>query len=38
MTQKNIAIVLDWYRTLKSGKGQRIKLTTYTNGKPNTKK
>jgi len=35
MGQQNIATMLDWYRTLKSGRGQKIILTTYKNGKAN---
>ena len=35
MTQNKIDTMLDWYRTLRNKRYQKIILTTYKNGKAN---
>lgn len=35
MTIQNIETMREWYRVLKTGRNQKIILTTYTNGKAN---
>jgi len=38
MTITGIETTRDWFRSLSKSKLQKIKVTTYTNGKENTKK